>query len=837
MPFISNVYYPSPFQWARAQHSRVAEFMISSQGQYTGIGMGFGALSLGPGGLSVFKFRTRHETVDWRRFSAIDVDRVARELDVATLQENIMSVTFCTLDSERCPWCQNPVDPVLLKVFKLAQLNTEYLLHSQELFTNSIQALEEQLQAATEELEKSRQEIGKQAEELKAVKEEGRRRKKMITTLQLLVQAGANNYHKCQLCDKAFLNYSFLQGHVERRHPEITENERKKQYRTEQIEDEIRELRERLRISQSQLEVERQTDSLRRGQELEDSRRRDEGVRKEFDNWKEEERKKFFEEMERLRQQLLMEFQGIAVKNQSIEAKLQEIQVATPVLSNVGTFHAEDHTEELRNWKERFEKLKNESKKKIKDLQIQHLTEKEEMKAENGRLRSTLSADQRTTTEYFQKHISTLSSKVKEQGSVISSQEDQIRKLSFRPVQVTESQDLESEEDEVTESQDLESEEDEDLESSLDRKQQLLDTLRQNPKYIKQFRPILEETLEEKLETMGLRKGSKGIPVQMLKNLSLMVGKQREGKARHFREFANLRKQFAKVVVEKVKEKQRSEGYTSSPPPRSGWRQTSTPQKAATKSKGPQAVTLKASHTIDSKLYQIEVPKPAPPHRTVSPIRSAKPSASTPPFSSDDDSIVDSAYVTNVGVKDAAQVRVIQSKPKQSQATMSDDDDWSDTDISTELLSPPAAGPSVVRTPPGTMVQSLTKSLEKQLSSPAKKPFGGVKLIPTAQVASRASPENSTVVKRLQLSDEEESELDISSFEDVPEEFVPKAAISKPVVIPRQSAEPSLSQGTSVWSSSASRGAGLKEAGTATSLKSSSFATVTDISDSEFNFP
>ncbi|XP_072331007.1 cilium assembly protein DZIP1L isoform X4 [Scyliorhinus torazame] len=789
-PFISNVYYPSPFQWARAQHSRVAEFMISSQGQYTGIGMGFGALSLGPGGLSVFKFRTRHETVDWRRFSAIDVDRVARELDVATLQENIMSVTFCTLDSERCPWCQNPVDPVLLKVFKLAQLNTEYLLHSQELFTNSIQALEEQLQAATEELEKSRQEIGKQAEELKAVKEEGRRRKKMITTLQLLVQAGANNYHKCQLCDKAFLNYSFLQGHVERRHPEITENERKKQYRTEQIEDEIRELRERLRISQSQLEVERQTDSLRRGQELEDSRRRDEGVRKEFDNWKEEERKKFFEEMERLRQQLLMEFQGIAVKNQSIEAKLQEIQVATPVLSNVGTFHAEDHTEELRNWKERFEKLKNESKKKIKDLQIQHLTEKEE-----------------------------------------------IRKLSFRPVQVTESQDLESEEDEVTESQDLESEEDEDLESSLDRKQQLLDTLRQNPKYIKQFRPILEETLEEKLETMGLRKGSKGIPVQMLKNLSLMVGKQREGKARHFREFANLRKQFAKVVVEKVKEKQRSEGYTSSPPPRSGWRQTSTPQKAATKSKGPQAVTLKASHTIDSKLYQIEVPKPAPPHRTVSPIRSAKPSASTPPFSSDDDSIVDSAYVTNVGVKDAAQVRVIQSKPKQSQATMSDDDDWSDTDISTELLSPPAAGPSVVRTPPGTMVQSLTKSLEKQLSSPAKKPFGGVKLIPTAQVASRASPENSTVVKRLQLSDEEESELDISSFEDVPEEFVPKAAISKPVVIPRQSAEPSLSQGTSVWSSSASRGAGLKEAGTATSLKSSSFATVTDISDSEFNFP
>ncbi|XP_078419588.1 cilium assembly protein DZIP1L isoform X2 [Cetorhinus maximus] len=750
--------------------------MISSQGQYTGTGMGFGALSLGAGGLPTFKFRTRHEGVDWRRLSAIDVDRVARELDVATLQENIMSVTFCNLDSERCPWCQNSVDPVLLKVFKLAQLNTEYLLHSQELFTSSIQALEEQLQTAAEELEKGRQEIVKQAEELKAAKEEGRRRKKMITTLQLLVQAGANNYHKCRFCDKAFLNYSFLQGHVERRHPEITENERKKQYRTEQIEGEIRELRERLQISQSQLEIEREAESLRRGQELENSRRREEEVRKEFENWKEEERKKFFQEMERLRQQLLTEFQDIAVKNQSIEAKLQEIQVGTPIMSNVETFHAEDHTEELRNWKERFDKLKNESKKKMKDLQLQHLAEKEE-----------------------------------------------IKKLSSRPVQVSESQDLESEEDD-------------DLESSLDRKQQLLDTLRQNPKFIKQFRPILEETLEEKLESMGLKKGSKGIPAQTLKSLSLTVGKQREGKARHFHEFASLRKRFAKVVVEKIKEKQRSEGYTS-PPPRTVRRHTSTPQKAALKSKGPQTVASKPSRVIEPKLYQIEGPKPAPRHRMVSPTRSTMPSASTPPFSSDDDSVVDSAYVTSVGVKDAAQVRVIQSKPKQSKATMSDDDDWSDTDISTELLSPPAAGPLVVRTPSGTMVQSMTKSLEKQLSSPAKKPIGGVKLIPTPQAASRSSPENSTVIKRLQLSDDEESELDISSIEDMSEEFVRKATISKPVVMPRQSAEPSLSQGTSVWSSSASRGAGLKEASIGTSMKSSSFATVTDISDSEFNFP
>ncbi|XP_072111842.1 cilium assembly protein DZIP1L-like isoform X2 [Mobula birostris] len=847
--FLSNVYYRPQFLRLTPQLYHQAELMISSQSQYTGFGMGFGNLPLSTGGLPAFKFRSRHESIDWRRFSAIDVERVARELDISALQENIMSVTFCNLDSERCPCCQNLVDPVLLKVFKLAQLNTEYLLHSQDFFTSSIQALEEQLQLTMEELEKSKEEIAKKTEELKAVKEEGRRRKKMIATLQLLVQAGANNYHKCRLCDKAFVNYSFLQGHVERRHPEVTRAERKTKQQTEQIVDEIEELRERLRISQLQLEAEREADSIRRGQESENIRRREEELRKEFESWKEEERKKIFQEMDSLRQQLLMEFQGMASKNLSIEAKLQEIQSRSPVISKVETFHEKDQTDELRSLRERYEKLKKESKKKFKELQAEHVTEQEEMRTENERLRSTLSEDQRTMSEYFQKQINTLSAKVKEQSAVISSQENQvggnqsppwkhacghranvqtpqtapkvriehgslklqrsaapcliepeIKNLSARPIQA------------AAESQDSESEKDDDLESTLDRKQQLLDTLRQNPKFIKQFRPILEESLQEKLESMGLKKGSKGIPAQTMKNMSLTVEKQRESKAKHFREFTSLRKRFAKIVIEKVKEKQHSEGYTS-PPLQSGkaQRRTSSSPKPVANSKRPRAVLSKPSGVIELKFCQTEPPKPAAQRSAASPSHSAALSTSTPPFSSDDESIVDSAYVTSVGVKDAPKVNVILSRQKQNQATVSDDDNWSDTDISTGAPSPPAA--PTVCSPPGTTVQSLARTLENQLSSSAKKPIGGVKLLPASQAALRTSPKNSTMVKKLQLSDDEESELDISSIEDVSEEFASKVQIMKPVPVPapRQSTEPSLSQGTSVWSSLASRGAVLIE--------------------------
>lgn len=146
--------------------------------------------------LPAFKFQPRRESIDWRRISAVDVDRVARELDVATLQENIAGVTFCNLDQEVCNHCRQPVDPVLLKVLRLAQLIIEYLLHCQDCLSASVAQLEARLQASLGQQQRGQQELGRQVDELKGVREESRRRRKMISTLQqLLLQTGAHSYH------------------------------------------------------------------------------------------------------------------------------------------------------------------------------------------------------------------------------------------------------------------------------------------------------------------------------------------------------------------------------------------------------------------------------------------------------------------------------------------------------------------------------------------------------------------------------------------------------------------------------------------------------------------
>lgn len=148
--------------------------------------------------ITPFHFQPHRVGVDWRRFSAIDVDRVAQEVDVAVLQEHITSITFCSLDGERCPHCGQPADPILLKVLRMAQLSIEYLLHCQEHLETSLARHAQQLQAAQVELACSQQQAAEQVVQLRGAKEESRRWKKLIVTQQLLLQAGPNTC--CKVC-------------------------------------------------------------------------------------------------------------------------------------------------------------------------------------------------------------------------------------------------------------------------------------------------------------------------------------------------------------------------------------------------------------------------------------------------------------------------------------------------------------------------------------------------------------------------------------------------------------------------------------------------------------
>ncbi|XP_070173911.1 cilium assembly protein DZIP1L-like isoform X2 [Littorina saxatilis] len=232
-----------------------------------------------------FAFRKRFERVDWRKMAAVDVDRISQTLDFNALQENIMNITFCNIESELDV---RTVDPNFLKLFKLAQLTIEYLLYSQEYLAGLCTSLEEKAKTANEDENKLKKELEAMKKELTEVKRESHKRRKLLIAQQQLMHAGAGSYNKCPFCPKAFLNGSFLQAHIARRHGSgigsgvssgVGSGEPSKAYSPDHgvgdslannphFEAEVSQIKKRLLATEAQLEEERKMlASLRRKEE------------------------------------------------------------------------------------------------------------------------------------------------------------------------------------------------------------------------------------------------------------------------------------------------------------------------------------------------------------------------------------------------------------------------------------------------------------------------------------------------------------------------------------------------------------------------------------------
>nr|XP_012643206.1 zinc finger protein DZIP1L isoform X5 [Microcebus murinus] len=674
----------------------------------------------------IFKFQPRRESMDWRRISTLDVDRVIRELDVATLQENITGVTFCNLDREVCSRCGQPVDPALLKVLRLAQLIIEYLLHCQDCLSASIAQLEARLQASLGQQQRGQQELGRQADELKGVREESRRRRKMISTLQqLLMQTGSHSYHM---------------------EAEITH----------------------------QREIE---------------------AKKEFDEWKEKEHIKLYGEIDKLKKLFWDEFKSVANQNSTLEEKLQALQSHGVTESNLGSLRDEEseervqQTRELQALRDKMEMQKTEWKRKIKELHEEHVAEKRELQEENERLQASLSQDQRKAAAQSQRQISALRTRLQEQARLIASQEETIQTLSLRKVEGIH---------EAPKAADTEDSPEEELEDSRDEHQKVLTALRSNPTLLKQFKPILEDTLEEKLESLGIKKGTKGISVQTLRHLESLLRAQREQKARSFSEFLSLREKLLKETTNRVKERQERGAVESQPDgqpsvksqwstlasreaqPKTRTLQVALPSKPAE----PPTPTLQSRGSRGPGPTQVSTPTPRPRVRGPSstPASPGAGPSSTSPFSSEEDS--EGGSMQRVPRQPLRVPSRVVPRPPEG------DWDWSDTETSENAL-PPGKGSGALAAS-GTLVQSMVKNLEKQLEAPAKKPAGGVSLF---SVPSAGPQRVAALGKKPQLS-EDDSDLEISSLEDLSQDLDQR---EKPKPLSRS--KPPEKSGTGPWSS------------------------------------
>ncbi|XP_058479046.1 cilium assembly protein DZIP1 isoform X1 [Solea solea] len=650
--------------------------------------------SIGTASIPPFKFRPRRETVDWRRINAVDVDHVVSQLDVDTLQEHINTVTFCSLDGERCQRCQSPVDPVLIKLLRLAQFTVEWVLHCQEVLTLNLHAAEEKLAAGGRERKELLDQQTKQEEKVKSMAAELKQRKKMIRTQQSLLVPHISS-KKCAHCDKTFLNATFLQSHLQRRHPEEYEsqlrsdNENKSVIEDLKVEissqkEQISQLQQSLQAKTAQSHVQRRHPEDYGGELHSDSEKKSviDNLKMEIVNQKEQmvqlqqslQAKSAVEkELQNMHKDLMRELDHF--KTEEMTRNIQALNEANQNLTAKHSqperdldIYKEMQTHAIQKLEHQLVKQEKKMESRLQDIQAQHESEKNQLLKELGKMQSSVSRLQQERSQWQQQEMER---RLQEKEQTIQSQRKQMRNVSSKPPKVIEVpvsapapeakpkkvvleepvfafnldpiQELTEEERDsssVSERRPVEKK----LEPVRERKQNVSSSsLKKDPRMKKEIRQVLEQTLIKRLETLGLKSDQGGLKKKTFTSCSTKMQSEQDKTAKKMPDYWHHREELANTLEEKMGGQRR--GSSPASKSQAAFRLSDKALQIRPRSS---SLPSRSSHvTSGPAVTQPKTPQPAPRTKSTAQPKTSTPNTKTvqrtfkdktPPFSSEEES-------------------------------------------------------------------------------------------------------------------------------------------------------------------------------------------------------
>ncbi|KAL7299478.1 hypothetical protein TKK_0007717 [Trichogramma kaykai] len=365
-----------------------------------------------------FNSHTSRVRVDWNRISSIDIDRVIRERDFNTVDENVNNVVDYCLDSE---YDVKILDPNFVKLFRLSQLAVEYLLYCKQYLDQSVVILKEELKYKLEENVKLKEEVDQQQNVIKEIKEKIKDKKSID-----MKSESHGEIHKCPHCPKTFVSASFANAHLFRRHAHLanlsTSSLVQDEYRaeTEKLHNEIKTLKERLnqteRVIHSEAKIKEKISN------------------DDDDSNKDEQYRKYQEEISNLKSMLFTEIRNIKKKDSNINQQETEAnQENIKELMN----HQENEIQRLKNQlhdhltsnsnEVQLKLAQQEShwRSKLEQLEQQHRRDIESLFAE---LKLTQESANRTKTEYEEK-VSFLERQSCDQSRLLHEQSERLSSL------------------------------------------------------------------------------------------------------------------------------------------------------------------------------------------------------------------------------------------------------------------------------------------------------------------------------------------------------------------------------------------------------------------------
>lgn len=131
-----------------------------------------------------FAFRQRAGKLDTRAIARLDIDKIAATTDVEAIQRHLENLTFAdvTLDD-----VQQYSDAYFLKLFQVAQLTLEYLMHVQDSLVGHSESLESQCERLLDECQQLEVDNDKQEAEIASLKRDVRQKQRTMATLELML--------------------------------------------------------------------------------------------------------------------------------------------------------------------------------------------------------------------------------------------------------------------------------------------------------------------------------------------------------------------------------------------------------------------------------------------------------------------------------------------------------------------------------------------------------------------------------------------------------------------------------------------------------------------------
>lgn len=304
-----------------------------------------------------FVFRHRRERIDWRKLASVDVDRVARDVDIQTLQENTSNVTFCDVQAELEP---NSLDPNFIKLFRLAQLIIEYLMYSQECLSSALSSQEQQLLEKSQRIEDLKAKLEKQKVKFKKVDEKP----------SYVILNGIGDQHKCSYCPKLFMNELYLHSHIQRRHPDqsaivsIVDPQI-----NNAVGKELLEIKEQLKMTENRLLAEKNLlENASVKEQIEFSRREVE-LWQEMEKWKVEQLEDHRKELSTVREQFLNDLKVVNEKFLNSEKQLQELKQKSDTIPSSLRIDDDNRAEVFRHHQQEMIQLKQQFKEQMESVE------------------------------------------------------------------------------------------------------------------------------------------------------------------------------------------------------------------------------------------------------------------------------------------------------------------------------------------------------------------------------------------------------------------------------------------------------------------------------------